>query len=167
MRFTKRRLAVAEQGYSITSISLLNTKCVLAAAEGAGPGLVFPAPDLSPSVLAAEPGGCMGFAPMPGRSDEVLMITEFYPIFRSETAGIHLYRATDEFVGPWSGKRVIDLPFVHRIATVSVAGHGYLVAATVCGGKDFQDDWSKPGKVYVARIPDEQDGKWIVTPVME
>ena len=167
MRFTKHSLAVAEHGYAVTSISLLNTKCVLAAAEGDGPGLVFPASDLSPSVLTTEPGGCMGFAPVPGRSDEILMITEFYPIFKSETAGIHLYRATDGFTVPWSGKRVIDLPFVHRIATVSVAGHGYLVAATVCGGKDFRDDWSKPGKVYVARIPDERDGEWIVTPVIE
>ncbi len=167
MRFTKRRLAEAEQGYSVASISLLNAKCVLAAAEDSGPGLVFPAPDLSPSVLAVEPGGCMGFAPVPGRSDEVLMITEFYPIFKSETAGIHHYWATDGFAAPWAGKRVVDLPFVHRIATVSVAGRGYLVAATVCGGKDFQDDWSRPGKVYVARIPDDRDAEWVATPVME
>jgi hypothetical protein len=167
MQFNKRRLAESELGYSVTSISLLNTTCVLAAAEGEGPGLVFPAPDLKPSVLSAEPGGCMGFAPIPGRPDQVLMISRFYPIFKADAAGVHLYRAVDGFAKPWSGKRIIDLPFVHRIATVTVAGHGYLIAATVCGGKDFEQDWSRPGKVYVARIPDSDDGEWNLIPVLE
>lgn len=167
MRFTKRKLAAAEQGYQVTSISLLGKQCVLAAAEGTGPGLVFPVPDLTPSVLSAEPGGCMGFAPVPGRPDEVLMITEFYPIFQSDGAGIHHYRAVDGFAKPWEGKRVLDMPFVHRIATVEAGGVGYLVGATVCGGKDFRDDWSRPGTVYVTRIPDDRDGEWTAEPVIE
>jgi hypothetical protein len=109
----------------------------------------------------------MGFAAVPGRDDAVLLITEFYPIFKSERAGVHLYRAVDGFAEPWRGERVLDMPFVHRIATVDIAGTGILVGATVCGGKDFQDDWSRPGKVYVTRIPDDLEGEWTATPVME
>jgi hypothetical protein len=59
------------------------------------------------------------------------------------------------------------LPFVHRIATVEIGGVGHLVSATVCGGKDFQDDWSRPGKVYVTRIPESRDGGWIAEPILE
>ena len=165
MHFRKRRLAAAEQGYSVAAQALLGADCILCAAEGPGPCLVFPAPEFTASVLAAGPGGCMGFAPLPGREDALLMITEFYPIFESEKAGVHLYRVSDGFAEPWLGRRVIDLPFVHRIATVDIDGTGYLVAATVCGGKDYRDDWSKPGKVYVSRIPDDLDMTWEVEPV--
>jgi hypothetical protein len=109
----------------------------------------------------------MGFAMVPGRTDAMFMITRFYPIFQSEEAGVHLYRATDQLNTPWTGQRIVDLPFVHRI---SVVGHGsehYLVAATVCGGKDFQDDWSKPGAVYAAKIQDDFAGPWQLTPILE
>lgn len=167
MQFSKRRLLEAEQGYSVASLTLLRTTCVLCAPESPGPAMVFPAPGLEPSVLAAGPGGCMGFAGLPGRDDALLMITEFYPVFQSECAGVHLYTPVDGFSRPWRGRRVLDLPFVHRIATVDVGGSGFLVAATVCARKAFQDDWSKPGAVYVVRIPEDLDGEWIAQPVIE
>lgn len=167
MRFSKRRLLEAEQGYSVASLTLLGTTCVLCASESPDPAMVFPVPGLEPAVLASEPGGCMGFAGLPGRDDALLMITEFYPVFRSENAGVHLYTAVDGFSRPWRGRRVLDLPFVHRIATVAVEDRGYLVAATVCAGKAFQDDWSKPGAVYGIRIPENLDEEWRAQPVLE
>jgi len=160
MKFEKNKLADADQGYFITTLPVLGKKRVVAAPEGSGPTLVFAPSDFEPQVITEGPGGCMGFAPLPGRDDAMLMITAFYPVFRSERAGIDLFQAVDGLAQPWKGKRIINLPFVHRITVIRDGDIGYLVAATVCGGKDFQDDWSKPGAVYVAKIPDNPEGPW-------
>jgi len=109
----------------------------------------------------------MGFAMVPGRPDAMFMITKFYPIFQSEEAGVHLYQASDGLNTPWTGQRIIDLPFVHRISVVGNGTEHYLVAASVCEGKAFQDDWSRPGAVYVARIQNDLGGPWEPVPILE
>lgn len=167
MQFKKRTLSQATQGYCITSLPILGQNRIIAAPEAAGPTLVFTAPNWECSVLATEPGGCMGFAMVPGRSDAMFMITKFYPIFKSEEAGVHLYQATDGLDTPWTGQRIIDLPFVHRISVVGNGMENFLVAASVCEGKDFQDDWSKPGAVYVAKIQDGLASPWELKPILE
>jgi hypothetical protein len=167
MKFTKQKLSSAEMGYFITNLHLLGQDRIVAAPEATGPALVFSPPTYEPQILNEGPGGCMGFAPVPGHDDAFLMITEFYPIFKSEKAGINLFRAIDGFNEPWQGKRIIDLPFVHRICVVGNGTDNYLVAAAVCGGKDFQDDWSRPGVTYAAKVPEDIDGPWELVPVMD
>ncbi len=167
MEFKKRRLAHAEQGYFITHLPILGQDRIIAAPEANGPVMVFAPPSYEPHILAPGPGGCMGFVPVPGRDDAFLMITEFYPIFQSEKAGINLFQATDGLNKPWLDKRIIDLPFVHRICMVGNGVDHFLVAASVCGGKDFQDDWSRPGMTYAARVPRDIEGPWDLVPVME
>lgn len=167
MKFEKRKLIDAGQGYSVACLPVLGVPRLLTAPEGRGPMYAFTAPGYEPRVLTEEPGGCMGFAPVPGRDDALFAITEFYPIFKSEKAGIHLYEAVDGLEVPWIGRRVIDLPFVHRITTIESGGTAYLVAASVCAGKDFQDDWSRPGTVYAAVIPEDSAAGWDLIPVLE
>lgn len=167
MEFTKRRLSQAEMGYFITHLNLLGQDRIVAAPEANGPAMAFAPPAYEPQILASGPGGCMGFAPVPGHDDAFLMITEFYPIFKSEKAGINLFKAVDGMNQPWEGRRIIDLPFVHRICVVGNGAEHYLVAAAVCAGKDFQEDWSRPGITYAARVPDNIDGPWELVPVME
>jgi len=98
----------------------------------------------------------MGFAAVPGRDDALFMIAGFYPIFRGEAAGVTLIRAVNRFDEPWTGERIAELPFVHRISSVSTNGGDFLVGATICGGKDSQDDWSRPGAVYAFEIGADQ-----------
>lgn len=167
MRFTKTRLSSAEQGYSINALTLLGAERVVAAPEGPGPSMIFTPKDGSSAILGEEPGGCMGFAPVPGRDDALIVISRFYPIFKAETAGLHLFAAVDGLSKPWHGTKILDLPFVHRIAGVTNGSESYLVAATVCGGKDFQDDWSRPGKVFVAEFPDSPEQGMNLVPVLE
>ncbi len=167
MEFTKRRLSKAEMGYFITHLNILGQDRVIAAPEANGPTMVFAPPAYEPQILAPGPGGCMGFAPLPGRDDALLMITAFYPIFQSEKAGINLFQAVDGLNQPWQSTRIIDLPFVHRICMVGNGTDNYLIAASVCGGKDFQDDWSRPGTTYAAKVPDDIEGPWELVPVME
>lgn len=167
MEFAKQKLADVQLGYFITHLHLDGHDRILAAPEGPGSVLAFASPGFEPRVVAPEPGGCMGFAPLPGRDDAFLMITRFYPIFQSEGAGIDLFTAGSGLEEPWRGRRIIDLPFVHRIAVVGNGAEHFLVAAPVCGGKDFQDDWSRPGQTYVAPVPDDPEGPWDLAPVLD
>ncbi|MFP4115214.1 MAG: hypothetical protein ACLFUA_12670 [Spirochaetales bacterium] len=167
MTFEKRRLATAEMGYAVSQVPLLGAVRPIAASEATGPAVVFEGDSLEPRVLAEEPGGTMGFAPVPGRDDALFVITGFYPVFAAEQSGIHLYRAVDGFSRPWAGERIVDLPFVHRIMSCSTPGGDFLIAATVCGGKDHRDDWSKPGAVFAYRIAADARGPWEAVPVLE
>jgi hypothetical protein len=147
MTFTKRTLAKSYMGYSVYQHQLLGEKRPIAASESTGPALVFLGEEFTPTVISEEPGGTMGFASVPGRDDALFAVTEFYPIFKAEASGVTLFEAVDGFNAPWKGTRVIDLPFVHRIETVATPSGSFLITATICGGKDFQDDWSRPGVV--------------------
>jgi hypothetical protein len=155
MKFEKRQLAVADMGYAVSTQQILGENRVIAASESTGPAVVFAGDEMKPCVISTGPGGCMGFAPVPGRDDSLFMITRFYPIFKSEKAGIEIITAENGLDEPWAGRRIIDLPFVHRIASVSTVLGNYLIGATVCESKEFQDDWSRAGAVYAFSI-DEQ-----------
>ena len=160
MTFEKRQLAVADMGYSVSVMPILGEERVIAASEGTGPAVVFDGPAMIPRTVSEGPGGCMGFAGVPGRDDALFMITRFYPVFKAESAGVDLLVAGNGLDEPWAARRVLDLPFVHRIAAVSTIEGDYLVGSTVCGGKDFQDDWSRPGAVYACRIDGGLGGPW-------
>lgn len=167
MNFAKRVLSQATLGYFITSLPILGEDRIIAAPEGEGPTQVFASPNFKPQVLATGPGGCMGFAMLPERDDALFTITRFYPIFKSENAGIDLFQAQQGLTTPWVGKRVIDLPFVHRICVLGDGNRQWLVAASVCGGKAFQEDWSKPGAVYCTPVSKELNGPWGLEPILE
>jgi len=165
--FEKHRLTKADAGYAIAVWPVLGAERVVAASENQGAAYAFTPPEYQPVLLCEGPSGSMGFAPVPNRDDALFMITGFYPIFRSEAAGINLISATSGLETPWQTRRVVDLPFVHRIATVETADGPVILAATVCEGKDYQDDWSRPGTVYAIRIPADLDGEWEPRPVLE
>lgn len=167
MTFEKRTLAKAEMGYAVATMNIVGERRAIVASESTGPAVVFDGPAFAPRMLASAPGGTMGFAEVPGRDDALLVITRFYPIFRAEAAGIDLFVARDGLNAAWEGRRIIDLPFVHRMVTVSTPEGDFLVAATVCGGKAFQDDWSKPGAVFAFRIPQDLSGAWPAEPILE
>ena len=155
MTFEKRKLADAEMGYAISTLDIFGETRIFAASEERGPAVVFEGSELIPRIISDAPGGSMGFARVPGRDDAFYLITGFYPIFRAEEAGIRLMSAVNRFHEPWRGELLIDLPFVHRIGSVSTPMGGFLVAATICGGKDHREDWSRPGSVLAFPIQEE------------
>lgn len=167
MRFTKSRLADVEQAYSIVAMPILGESRVIAAPEGPGPVMAFTPPSLDPVVLVDGPGGCMGFAAYPGRDDAIFLISDFYPIYQSERAGVDLCLAVDGLAVPWARRRVFELPFVHRICTVGDGQRSFLLAASICGGKTHRDDWSQPGTVYAAELSEEPEHDLEPAPVLE
>ena len=99
--------------------------------------------------MLSGPGGCMGVIPVPGKEGEFLTIEKFFPVFQSENAQIvwNTRKGTD-----YEKKVICILPFAHRIDIVRAFGNYYLAACSLCRKKDFTEDWSTPGSVYVGRL---------------
>jgi len=167
MKVNKKVLAKLESVYAVSPIELDKKVHFLAATEGHGACLLFTPPDWEMSYVWDGPGGTMGIVPFPGTIHAFLAIQKFFPNFQSEHAGIVYAEAEDNIRKPWNVHRVIDLPFVHRFDIIQVGAELFVIAATVCGGKAFPDDWSKPGAVYIGRIPNDSHDVWSIEPILE
>lgn len=167
MKVKKRILADLDGVYVVNSIVLDGQLHFLAATEKRGKCLLFRPDEWEASAIWDGPGGCMSVVAVPGRQKSIMAIQGFFPIFQSEGAGIVYGHTQGRSTDIWDVNRVIDLPFVHRIEIVCPGGKPYVIAATVCSSKDFQDDWSKPGAVYISAIPEDPSGEWKVKPILE
>lgn len=167
MNVKKQVLAKLDKAYAVSPIQINGYTHFLAATEEHGKCLIFSPPHWKGSVIWDSPGGCMSLRPMPGRERAFVAIQEFFPIFKSEHAGIVYVEGNEVIAEPWHVIRVIDLPFVHRIEIVYVGSIPFIVAASLCGGKAFQDDWSQPGVVYAGPIPKDPSVEWPLEPILE
>ena len=165
MNVTKRVIANLDMVYAVSPIHIHGELHLLAATESQGKCLLFSPPDWTPSTVWDGPGGTMSLVPLSDGDGAFLAIQEFFPVFQSEHAGI-VYAEPGVGSASWTVRRVLDLPFVHRIETVNTPHGVYLIASSLCGGKAFVDDWSKPGAVYAARIPDDRSERWVLEPVL-
>lgn len=166
MNIEKFFIANLNEVYAVTLIKIKGKNHFLAATEGKGRCLLFSPPVWEESKVWDGPGGTVSIVPIKDRSGEFLAIQNFLPIFQSENAGIVFAKLNTKTIS-WSIKRVINLPFVHRIEIIKISKVPYVVASTLCGGKDFQDDWSKPGKVYIGPIPEDRGKTWFLESVLE
>jgi len=128
---------------------------------------MFASPDWDKTKLWDKPGGAMNVLPVPGRDFSFLAIQKFFQGFQAEGSGIYYVEPDEVEEKSWNIQRVIDLPFVHRIQVVKVGSKPYLVAATLCEGKDYEEDWSRPGSVYAGAIPEERSSTWELQPILE
>ena len=168
MRTEKRKLADLEEVYVVRAMTLGGETHLLAASEKRGGAcLLFTPPDWRASTVWDGPGGAMSLSPVPGREGALMAIQQFFPIFQSEDAGLYLAWTHADQTRPWDVVRVADLPFVHRLEVVDVAGTPFVVASSLCAGKSFRDDWSKPGAVYVGQVPQDASDAMTLTPVLE
>jgi hypothetical protein len=99
-------------------------------------------------------GGCMSIIPIPNKPNEFLAVNEFYlkvtPSLSKFVWGKHTENG-------WEIKDVENLPFLHRFDIYDVNGVNYVIAATIARSKTDKEDWSKPGQVYVAQLPDNPE----------
>lgn len=147
----KEKLAQLSMCYSI---SLMNYKgreyCVSASEERGGEIVMVDTETKKLSKIAGLDGGVMAVIPVPEQDGVFLAIQKFYPVFDSQGAEVVCCKISGEICDVMEAevKTVVPLPFVHRIALTGKPGVHRLIAATLCGGKDFADDWSRPGAVY-------------------
>ncbi len=96
-------------------------------------------------------GGCMSIIEIPGKDGEFLAVNEFYLKVTPSLSKLVWGKHTDK---GWEIKDLFNLPYLHRFDIYNKNGVNYLVCATIAENKQFKDDWSLPGQIYVGILPD-------------
>lgn len=140
--------------YAVTALRLRDGVHFLAATELYGQWHHFAPPDYNVRIASHAPGGVLGFTALPDGSGRLLAIERAYPIYHFAQAAITLSQPSGGPGGLWTKQHLADLPYVHRIGVMAAGNTKLLVASTMCGRKQHQEDWSAAGAVYASVLPD-------------
>ncbi|HUW20401.1 MAG TPA: hypothetical protein VMW16_13975 [Sedimentisphaerales bacterium] len=162
MKITKRTVASLERVYSISAAPGLKAKgwpAFLGGSEGDGPLLYFEPPQYEPIEIANEPGGFISLWAFERETGKyVVAATDFKPGFKAENCRIIVYPLDERVRG--EAFEVGRLPYTHRVAVLAVGGRQCFLGSTLCSAKAFKYDWTQPGGVHLAVIPDKIENKW-------
>ena len=101
-------------------------------------------------VVWTGPGGCMNVSQL-DEDGSIVGIQNFYKGFQSEKAQLVRAKKQD---GQWQTEVLKVLPYLHRSGVVHAADGAWVVASTLCTHRDSATDWSHPGKIQVAKLPE-------------
>lgn len=164
MRIEKQNLSALDQCYSVSVMEHNGAPSVFFASEARdGACLAWDIPGLkNRQTIWTEPGGCMSMVPIPGRQNEFFAIQRFYRLWNWEGAQLVWVKLTDD--GETFMKPMVNLAYLHRFDFLCSEGEVYLIACTVADRKSSLEDWSCPGRVYVAKLPQNlEDGLELTT----
>lgn len=157
MKFNKQIIDDIYKCYSVNALTINNETQLVFAGEGPGVCQVFRGPDFNEKITAWEGGGgTMSIVAVPEYPGYFFASKGFYSMVEAETSGVYLIRYQE---GAFSETRIIDLPYLHRFDVLTIGGKRYFIGAALHAGKKDKEDWSKPGKVFVAELPLDLDGE--------
>lgn len=154
MKVTKRNLQKLDMCYSVSIMPHNGEPHVFFASEAKnGDCVAYDLPAMQTGqVIWSEPGGCMSMVPIPGRAGEFFAIQKFYRLWDWE--GAELVWARPDGNGGYTVKTMANLAYLHRFDFLERDGEIYLIACTMAAHKTELADWSQPGAVYAAKLPE-------------
>ncbi len=153
MRAVKKVIDHLNKCYAVAEFDFDSKRYLITAAEKTDPCYVYDMDGNRVDTLWEGPGGVMTLCqyPLSADDDPILMATQkFFSPNNSAEAKIVYYTREQ---GAWVCHTLCDLPFVHRFGIVERGGMYYLVACTLKSAHAFKDDWTCPGRIWVAELP--------------
>lgn len=157
MKYTKKPLAELDHCYAVSVMESAGQPWAFFAAENRNPCIAVDcATHTRKKTVWEQPGGTMSMVEIPGRPGEFLAVQKFYKLFQWEEACLVWGKPAGE---GYAVRELFTLPYLHRFDILRRDGRAWLVACTLAAHKETREDWSQPGSVYAAPLPDDWDGK--------
>ncbi len=166
MKITRIDRAKIENPYAIDFFDCSGKPYAICASGSDGACAMFPLEGDGCSFQQWNPsnGGAQMFHQLD--QDHFLVIQGFFPEFQCQ--GSYLALATREDGRHWKLEPCFFMPYLHKFAYIMVENQAFLLAATLSGPKIEKEDWSIPGQVLIAKVPDKLvGGNWQFTPLIE